>query len=524
MINTKIIPKEPGVYFFKDAQNKIIYVGKAKNLKTRVSSYFNTANHSAKTIALVQNIASLDYIIVDSEFEALLLENKLIKQHDPKYNIHLKDAKTYAYILLTNEEFPRILSTRKTGKKGNYFGPYTDGSARNELIHLAVKLFKLRVCKNLPTKACLNYHIGLCTAPCIKKIDAPNYQLQVKEAINFLSGNTTQIVQKLKEEMQQASSERKFELALEKKRQIEAIHHLNQKQKVDMLKNFDQDVVAIKTIAGKAVIELFSIKKGVILGKKEFEFDVQEDLLAEFIKLYYSRQLIPKEIIVNIKFWADDLEKEALEKYLSRVRGAAVNLINPKKGEKLALIALAEKNALAKIENAALKELQEKLLLKELPLRIECFDISNLGSQFIVAAMTQWINGSPNKQGYRKFKIKTVHGKNDDFASISEVILRRYSGLIKENGRFPNLIIIDGGKGQLNAALESLKSLRQQIPIIALAKEREEIYLQESNTPICFDSKTQMMVLLRQIRDSVHTFALSYNRKLREMKFKEETK
>lgn len=524
MINTKVIPKEPGVYFFKDSKNKIIYVGKAKNLKNRVSSYFSTANHSAKTIALVQNIASIDYIIVDSEFEALLLENKLIKQHDPKYNIHLKDAKTYAYILLTNEEFPRIVSTRKTNKKGNYFGPYTSGSARNELIHLAIKLFKLRVCKNLPTKACLNYHIGLCTAPCIKKIDGSNYQLQVKEAINFLKGNTAQIVQELKEEMQQASSAHKFEIALEKKRQIEAIHHLNQKQKVDILKNFDQDVVAIKTIGGKSVIELFSIKKGVISGKKEFRFDAKEDLFAEFIKLYYSTQLIPKEIIVNAKFWADDLEKNALEKYFSSLRGAVVNLIYPKQGEKQALIALAEKNALAQIENVALKELQEKLSLKELPEIIECFDISNLGSQFIVAAMTQWINGAPNKQGYRKFKIKTVYGKNDDFASIKEVILRRYSRLIKENAIFPNLIIIDGGKGQLNAALESLKFLRLQIPIIALAKEHEEIYLEESSTPICFDSKTQMMILLRQIRDSVHSFALSYNHKLREMQFKEEIK
>ena len=522
-LNPKTIPAEPGVYLFKDESGAIIYVGKARNLRNRVSSYFNNTEKSVKTQVLVKRINSADYFIVDNETEALLLENKLIKQHSPKYNISLKDAKTYAYIQLTDEKFPRILSSRKPGKDGTYFGPYVDGTARHELVQLSIRLFKLRTCKKLPNRACLNYHIGLCTAPCIKAVSETQYSEQVNEAKEFLKGNTKTITEKLAAEMKNASASQKFELALEKRRQINSIAALHEKQKVDTLKNYDQDVIVLIENDENAIIGHFSIKKGVISGKQEFRFEKQEDLLESFIKLYYSGNPIPREIILDKPAWADDTEKIAIETYLSHLRKGKVELHVPERGEKAGLIRLAEKNAALALENATLKELQETLILPRLPRVIECFDISNLGTQDIVAAMTQWVDGKPNKSGYRKFEIRTVVGKNDDFASMREVIHRRYQRLSQENAPFPDLIIIDGGKGQLDSALFSLGELGLSIPIIALAKQEEEIYTPHEEFPKKFDKNSTMMLLLRQIRDSVHNFVLSYNRKKRQMRLRDDS-
>ncbi|MAG60815.1 excinuclease ABC subunit C [archaeon] len=520
------LPKDPGVYLFKDKNNNIIYIGKAKNLRNRVRSYFQESNkktHSAKTIVLVKNITDLQTIVVNTEVEALLLENKLIKQHKPKYNITLKDAKSYAYIkLTTNEKFPRILSTRIIKKDGTYFGPFTDGSARRELIQLCLKIFKLRTCKNLPKRACLNYHINLCKGPCIKKITEREYQEQVKQAIQFLKGNSKVIEKQLQRDMKTAAENLNFELALEKRKQLEAIQYMEAKQAVDRIVRYNQDVVAMLEQKNKTAIIVFSIHKGVISGKKEYKFDNDPELLEDFIKLYYSKNSIPSEIIINRKAWNNKSDKKALEGYLTRLKGSKVEFIIPQRGDKVKLIEIAEKNAHYLLENKILQELQDKLNLPELPQTIECFDISNLGDEHIVAGMTQFKDGKANKTAYRKFEIQSTLGKQDDFAAMREVVYRRYHRLQKENKEMPELIIIDGGKGQVTASMKALKQLNLQIPLIGLAKQDEEIVLPNSNDTLKFKKTSPMMLLIRKIRDATHTLVINYNRQKRKIKMRKE--
>lgn len=518
------IPKNPGCYIYRDNTNEIIYVGKAKNLVNRIRSYFsNSEQHSVKTKHLVAKIHSIEWIIVDNEIEALLLENNLIKKHSPKYNISLKDSKTFAYIKITNEKLPRILSTRKVTKDGIYFGPYTDGYQRVQLIKTSVSIFKLRTCKLLPKRACLNYHIGICTAPCIKNVTEEEYAMQVLRAKDFLKGNVDDTIKILTDEMTLFSKQLKFEKAIEKKKQLEAISQIFEKQKVDLIKNFDQDVIALVTNNEDAIFEIFTISKGVIAGKSEYKLQYSEDVFEEFLKRYYSSRNIPYEIIVNTKFYETMQDKDILEEYFSKLRNQKVVITYPEKGDKLALVKLAEKNALINLEeNKVLVELQEKLNLPDYPKIIECFDISNLSYDHIVAGMTRFVDGKADTKGYRKFMIKYTQGKNDDFASMSEVIYRRYKRIKLEKGEYPDLILIDGGLGQLNASLKSLKALGLKIPIISLAKENEEIYTPNDNKPMQFDKNSKMLLLLREIRDSVHHFVLGYNRKRRDMKLRDE--
>lgn len=521
-IDLKTVPDVPGCYLFKDAKGEVIYVGKAKRLKARVSSYFQKTAQTPKTQVLVKHIASAEFIVVDSEVEALLLENKLIKQHSPKYNISLKDSKTYAYICITDEKFPRILTVRKRGRRGTYFGPYTDGFARVQLISLAVKLFSLRVCKTLPSRACLNYHIGLCSAPCIKNVTEEQYKAQVEGALRFLKGDTEWVAERLKTEMADAARQMKFEVALERRRQLESLAVLSERQKIDRHREFDEDVVAFISDGVRGFVELLTVRKGVISGKKQFTFELQDDLLESFIKQYYDTHVPPREILLSEACWKDEDERAAIEQYLQNLHKKSVSLIVPERGERLGLIKLAEKNALARSENTVLKEIQEKLTLPQPPITIECFDMSNLGADYLVGGMVQWVNGKPNKDQYRRFEIKSVKGKNDDFASMREVIYRRYKRLVAEQAQFPDLIIVDGGPGQLESALFSLKKLGLKIPLVALAKEREEIYTPHEREPLRFDSQSEMMLLIRNIRDSVHRFVLSYNRKKRSMRLQDE--
>ena len=521
-----LIPKSAGCYIYRNIDNEIIYIGKAKNLVNRIRSYFsNSEQHSVKTKHLVSKIHSIDWIVVDNEIEALLLENNLIKKYSPKYNIDLKDSKTFAYIKITSEKFPRILSTRKVTKDGTYFGPYTDSFQRTQLIKTAVSIFKIRTCKLLPKRACLNYHIGICTAPCIKNVDEKEYLLQVFKAKEFLKGNVEDTAKILREEMNLFSRELKFEKAIEKRRQLEAIEQIFEKQKVELIKNFDQDVIALIKNNEDAIFEIFTISKGVIAGKSEYRLQYSEEIFEEFIKRYYSSRKIPYEIIVNTKFYETMQDKEILEEYLSKLRNQKVIITYPEKGDKAALIKLAERNALTNLEeNKTLIELQEKLNLPQYPKVIECFDISNLSYDHIVAGMTRFVDARPDKKGYRKFMIKYTVGKNDDFASMSEVIYRRYKRIKQEYGEYPDLILIDGGLGQLNASLKSLKALGLKIPIISLAKENEEIYTPNDTKPMQFDKNSKMVLLLREIRDSVHNFVLGYNRKRRDMKLRDEFK
>ncbi|MCX8150834.1 MAG: excinuclease ABC subunit UvrC [Candidatus Bathyarchaeota archaeon] len=519
------VPTNPGVYIFKDKEDEILYIGKAKNLRARVKSYFtNAADQPAKTRQLVSKIRSIDWIVVNNEVEALLLENKLIKQHTPRYNIDLKDAKTFAYIALTKETFPRILTSRKVSRKLESFGPYTDGFTRQDLQKLVVRVFKLRTCKTLPKRACLNFHIGLCTAPCIGKVTATQYATQVEQARLFLKGNYEQTATKLQELMKKAAAQQKYEEALELRNQIASIRLLTQRQIVDKEKLFDQDIIVFRRVGEKVLAVHMGVRKGVLLGKKEFNIDLQPEVEEEFLKAYYSVNVIPREILLNKPLWQDKEEKAALEEFLSEKRGAKTTLTIPRRGTRLELVQLAEKNLETIMEeNSTLLDLQNFLNLPNIPHIIECFDVSNLGQEHLVAGMVRFTNAKPDKPNYRKFKIKTVTGQ-DDFSAIHEAVTRRYKRLTAEKATLPDLVVIDGGAGQVRAAEAAMKALGLQLPLIGLAKEHEEIYLPNDDVPRRVDKNNHIMLLLRKIRDEAHNFSLRYNIKRRELKMREEFK
>ena len=517
------VPTNPGVYLFKDGSDVILYCGKAKNLRNRVGNYFSDPSRLAiKTRVLVSKIRKIDWIVVGSEVEALLLENKLIKQHSPRYNISLKDAKTFAYIAFTRDAFPRILTSRKTSPKLESFGPYTDATKRRELQRLIVSIFKIRTCRTLPGRACLNYHIGICTAPCIGKVTKQEYQEQVENARVFLKGGSEQTVKMLTEQMAQASREGRYERALELRNQLGSIGILAARQIVDHERDFDQDIVSFKRVGERVMVVQMGVRRGVLLGKKDFEIEHQENFEREFLRAFYSSNPLPREIILSRQCWTDGSEKEALEEFFAKSRGAPVSLIVPVKGEKRALVELATKNIEVNMEHdSALADLQDALNLPSLPLVIESFDISNIGNEHIVSGMVRFVDAKPDKSGYRKFRMRTVNGA-DDFASMREVVQRRYKRLLEEKARMPDLILIDGGAEQLRSAKESLDSLGLNLPVIGLAKRLEEIYLPDEDTPRRFDNNSKMMLLLRRIRDATHNFAITYNRKRRQMKMRDE--
>lgn len=522
--NGRDLPTDPGVYIFRDVSNEILYVGKAKSLRSRVRSYFSKSDLPIKTRQLVSKIRSIDWIIVNNEVEALLLENRLIKQHTPKYNISLKDSKTFAYIALTREKYPRVLTTRKVSARLEVYGPYTDGFMRLELQRLVARIFKLRICKTMPRRSCLNYHIGLCTAPCENKANAEEYRKQVEGARSFLKGNYEGTISGLKSKMKEASEHKKYERALEFRNQISSINLLIQHQIVDRERRFDQDVMAFRSLDEKMIIVQMGVRKGVLLGKKEFEIDMQPDAEQEFLKAFYTSNQIPSEILVSTKCWIDDEEKKAIEIMFSTKKGSPVKINVPDRGDKLSLVQLAEKNLESILkENVALVELQTSLNLSTVPKVIECFDVSNLGGEHIVSGMVRFTDARPDKKNYRKFKLNTVTHQ-DDFAALNEAVSRRYKRLLEENAPMPDLVMIDGGPAQLNAAKMALQSLGLQIPLISLAKENEEVYLPDDWTPIKFDKNGKMMTLLRQIRDATHNFSISYNRKRRQMKMRNEFK
>jgi excinuclease ABC subunit C len=518
------IPTDPGVYLYRDQAGEIIYVGKAKSLRSRVKSYFSSIDQPLKTRQLVLKIRQIDWVVVNNEVEALLLENKLIKQHSPRYNINLKDAKTFAYIALTREPFPRILTSRKVSRKLESFGPYTDGFTRQDLQRLVVRVFKLRTCKTLPKRACLNYHIHLCTAPCIGKVTNQQYQEQVQKARAFLNGNYQQTIEQLKTQMNAASAGQLYEIALEIRNQISSIRLLTEHQIVDNERRFDQDVLVFRRVGEKMLAVQMGVRKGVLLGKKEFSVEVQPQIEEEFLKAFYSANPIPREILLNKPFWQGAEEKKVLEEFFAAKRLAPVSLTIPRKADKLALLRLAEKNLESSLDvDCSLVDLQNNLNLPVLPHIIECFDISNLGTEHVVSGMVTFKDAKPDKKNYRKFKIKTFTGQ-DDFASVNEVVARRYKRQIEEKNQLPDLVVIDGGPGQVNAAKHALQTFGLQLPLIGLAKEHEEIYLPDESAPRCFDRNSRMMLLLRKIRDAAHDFSLGYNRKRRQMKIREEFK
>jgi len=516
------LPKEPGVYLFKDEHNEILYIGKATNLRQRVRSYFSDTIKPPKTQKLVSRIRNVDWITVNNEVEALLLENKLVKQHVPKYNITLKDAKTFAYIALTREPLPRILMSRKTSPKLESFGPYTYGFTRQDLQRLVVRVFKIRVCRKFPKRPCLNYHMNLCTAPCAGKVSQEQYAKQVDQARSFLAGDYQKTIQTLNDQMQLAANEQRFEHALELRNQIASIRLLTEHQIVDNERQFDQDVMVFRRQGEKLRVLQMSVRKGVLLGKKEFTVDLQPQVEQEFLKAFYAANLIPREILLNEVCWQDRAEKKALEQFLAQKRGAPVSLIVPRAATKRGLVKLAEKNLEITLkEDKGLVELQSALNLPTLPRIIECFDVSNLGKEHVVSGMVRFVDGKPDKSNYRRFKIKTFEGQ-DDLAAINEVVTRRYKRLLDEKAQLPDLIVIDGGPGQIAAAQSALRPLGLNLSLIGLAKENEEIYRPGRSTPLRFNKNSRMMLLLRQIRDAAHGFSLGYNIKRRQMKIKEE--
>ncbi|RJR31608.1 excinuclease ABC subunit UvrC [Candidatus Parcubacteria bacterium] len=517
----KKLPNKPGCYLFKSQAGEIIYIGKAKNLKKRVSFYFVKTHPDLKTPRLVGEIADVDYFISQDEYQALLTEAELIKKHQPKYNLELKAGEKYAYIMITDEKFPRILTARDQTKKGRYLGPFASGQTRRELIYLCNTIFKLRVCKKLPKTACLLYHINLCTAPCINKISEDDYNENIKKAELLIRGKDEELIGQLEKEMKSYSEKFQYEIAKTKRDQINALRFISEKQKITLRKKYDQDVINFVETPDEFIFQLFNVNKGIISGRKEFRFDkrssAEDNRLNEFIKRYYISEDIPEEIIISKKIE----DQELLERFFSEIKKSAVSFSVPQKGGKLQLLELVKENICAGLKqvDSALFDLQNKLNLPSLPRVIEAFDISNLGPKYVVGSMVNFSDGIPDKNNYRRFKIKTFAGQSD-FAGIKEIVFRRYYKLKIENSKLPDLLVIDGGKPQLTAALEALKELGLQIPTIAIAKKLEEIYTTNSMYPLQLDKKSDALKLILKIRDEAHRFALKYHRLLRSKKFR----
>ncbi len=510
MIDLANLPHAPGCYLFSDEAGTIIYVGKAKDLKKRVTSYFQKTDHDAKTGKLVERITAIDFVVTNTETEALLLENNLIKKHQPKYNIDLKDAKRFAYIEISNEQFPRIGIARKRTRGAAYYGPFVSAAERDAVLRTIKRTFTLRSCRKLPKRACLRYHMQSCSAPCIGVISPEEYRVQVDRAVTLLKGKGSDVVRQLREEMETYSDAQEYEKALSLRNQIGAIERLSERQSVERPKESDQDVIAFTVADGIVSLIVFAVRKGSLIQKQEFSFEAVEDFFEEFLVQYYADHPPPTELILPC-----DVDS-ALIDYLAECRGKSVQVTVPKIGEKKNLLDLVYVNIELSFRRGALKtgDLQAALELPDTPHVIECFDISHLSGTSMVGSMVQFRDGAPDKKNYRRFKIRTVEGI-DDFASIAEVVKRRYLRLSGESADMPDLIVIDGGKGQLSAALAILNELEVEIPVIALAKREEEVYVPGEMLPRHLDPKGIALRYLQEIRDEAHRFAVAYHRLLR---------
>jgi excinuclease ABC subunit C len=513
MIDVSLLPKCPGCYIFKDKNQIIIYVGKAKELRRRVSSYFNRVSKDPKTNALVSQIDSFDFFATKNEVEALVLENNLIKKHSPKYNINLKDSKRYAYLEITGEEFPRLVLARgniPTTKKGRLFGPFVSGTARVEISEFLTRTFRLRTCRKMPARPCLRQHLKLCDAPCSGIVTKEAYNESIKRVESILSGKTRELIKELQSEMETAARQKSYESAIYIRNLINSLKWLDEKQNMERNAEYDEDIINYCQKESRVYLMMFSVKHGILERKQDFSFPITEDFLDEFLLQYYAENKIPKELILPVP--VDD----ALKDFLSKMKGSNVSITVPRKGSKRELLMLAEKNIelVFFADEKRLTELKQLLKLESLPTVIECFDISHLSGTSTVASMVQFRSGKPNKENYRRFRIRTVSGI-DDFAAIAEVVGRRYSRLKLENAALPGLIVVDGGIGQLNAATAKLMELGLKIPIISIAKEFEDIYVPGLHIPLPVDKKSSALMLICSIRDEAHRFAISYNRLLR---------
>ncbi|MEM4253726.1 MAG: excinuclease ABC subunit UvrC, partial [Candidatus Nitrosotenuis sp.] len=512
------IPSHPGIYLMKDDEGKIIYIGKAKNLKNRVRSYF-LKNQNYKTQKLVEKISDIEFVLTDNEVEAFLLESNMIKQYRPVFNIELKDQQHYTYLKLTDEEYPRLVVARRTrtGKflgGGKIYGPFTTGSSKLLSIGSLRKAFKIRICKRLPKKACLEYHLGNCEAPCEFKEAQKRYSKHVSDLESILKGrNLHAFTRKLEVEMKHASEQLQFERAQEIKSTLQRLGSLKTRQKMENVTGTDEEYFGIKIMEQTAYVMTFKKINGVIRDSNKFSFDlVGDNSFSNFLYQYYTSNQIPPYVIVN------ELPQNAklLENLLSKAAGTRVKILVPVYGKRKEMLDLILKNIdviTSKGSEQGLVQLKEELGLEDIPRIIECFDISNHGTSFAVGAMSRFVNGRPDKSGYRRFKIRTVNGQ-DDFAMINEVIKRRYLRVASENLEFPNLILIDGGKGQLNAAVSALQSLAMKIPCVSLAKKNEEVFVTHKKEPVIMSRKHQGLLILQYARDEAHRFGVAYNRLL----------
>lgn len=550
----KKLPAQPGVYIMHDKKDEIIYVGKAISLKNRVRQYFQSSrNKTAKIEQMVSRIARFEYIITDSELEALVLECNLIKEHRPRYNTMLKDDKTYPYIKVTvGEEFPRVLFSREMKKdKSRYFGPYTSAGAVKDTIDLIQKLYKIRTCsRSLPKdigkdRPCLNYHIKQCDAPCQGYISKEEYAANVGQVLEFLSGHYDKVLKSLEEKMMQASDELDFEKAIEYRELLSSVRQIAQKQKITSSGMEDRDIIAMAKDERDAVVQVFFVREGRLIGREHFHVNIataedSRQILTSFVKQFYAgTPFVPRELLVQEEL--DD--SEVISRWLSGKRGQKVRIVTPKKGEKERLVELAGKNAAL-----VLSQDKEKIKREELRTigamnqiadwlgltgvkRIEAFDISNISGYESVGSMIVYEDGKPKRNDYRKFKIKTVIGAND-YASMKEVLTRRFThGLmemeqLRESGvdgdfgsftRFPDLLMMDGGRGQVNIALEVLDELRLDIPVCGMVKDDNHrtrgLYYQNVEIPI--DKHSEGFRLITRIQDEAHRFAIEYHRSLR---------
>lgn len=527
-----VLPDKPGVYLMHDKDGKVIYVGKAVVLKNRVRSYFrNLASHTPKVRAMVAKIADIETIVTSSEVEALILECNLIKKYRPRYNIMLKDDKSYPYLKVTlNEEFPRLYVTRRQMRDGaKYYGPYADAGAMHATVKLLRSMFPLRTCRTMNAeRPCLNYHIKRCLAPCAGLVSKEEYGNMIKSVCMVLDGRTAELERDLKRRMQEAADNYAFEEAARLRDQLQAVMRLNEQQKAVTGQDSDMDIIGFAKDMTGICIQIFFVRKGKLLGRDNFflqdDGESEQEVITAFVKQYYNEaSYVPREIALPVL--PDAEEQAVIEQWLAEKAQRKAELVRPQRGVKKDLLHLANDNAVKLLEERlrkgqlslkndvqAAEELQQALGLPNPLERIDCFDISHTQGSETVASMVVFRNGSISKKDYRRYKIVSAEGKPDDFKSMQEVVYRRY----KDYEDLPSLVVIDGGKGQLSSALEVIRGLGlHDLPVIGLAKREEEIFKEGKSESILLDRDSAALHLIQRIRDEAHRFAITYHRKLR---------
>ena len=525
------LPTTPGVYLWRDKYQRIIYVGKAINLRNRVRSYVQQdVNRSVKVTAMMRRAWDVETIQTKTEMEALILEATLIKEYHPKYNIMLRDDKTYPYVKVTvQEEYPRLFMTRRLERDGaKYFGPFTDVTAVHHVLRILRSYYPLRTCKSMKVeRPCLQYHMHYCEGPCMNYVTVESYRKYIDDIVALFEGKQVQVIEEITSKMEQASEDLEFELAAKYRDDLLSIQKVQEKQRM-VTQRGDMDVLGMAIDGPMACIQLFFIRSGRLLGRENYfvqhEGDSPELVMTEFIKQYYGGStFIPKELLLPM----DSVDRELFSEWFTSMKGQQVDVSVPQRGYKKDLIKMAEENAqnfLAERRRqwqytidksgGAVKKLAEVLDLPRLPERMECYDISHMQGAETVASMVVFEGGKPAKREYRRFKLKTVQGKPDDFASMAEIMERRYGN--EKDWPMPDLIIIDGGKGQLNAALPVIRAMGvTDVPVISLAKRIEEVFVEGESESIILEHHTPELQLLQQIRDEAHRFAITYHRRLR---------